>query len=88
MDLNIQYFLIYIIAINLVSFLFMYIDKKKAINHQYRISESTLLSLALIGGSFGTIAGMYKFRHKTQKPKFKIGVPLIIFIQLLIVILV
>ncbi|MGL4911035.1 MAG: DUF1294 domain-containing protein [Romboutsia sp.] len=84
MNLSIKYFLIYIICINLTSFLFMYIDKKKAINHQYRISESTLLSLALLGGSFGTIAGMYKFRHKTQKIKFKIGVPFIIFIQVLI----
>lgn len=84
MNLSINNFFIYIIFINLTSFLFMYIDKQKAINHQYRISESTLLLLSIIGGSLGTLYGMYKFRHKTKKSKFKIGIPLIIFLQFLI----
>ncbi|MGL5328270.1 MAG: DUF1294 domain-containing protein [Peptostreptococcaceae bacterium] len=76
--------LIYLFIINIISYTAMYIDKQKAINNKYRISENTLISLSLIGGSIGTLSGMYNFRHKTQKPKFKIGIPLIILIQIVI----
>ncbi len=51
-----------------------------------RISENSILLNAFVGGSLGVLAGMYVFRHKTQKPKFKIGVPLIIIFQVILII--
>lgn len=80
-NLNFKYFFIYILIINLIGFLFMYIDKKRAINHQFRISETTLLLLSILGGSIGSFIGMYKFRHKTKKKKFTVGIPLIFIIE-------
>lgn len=77
-------FLFYLLIINIASFYSMYIDKKKAINHEYRISENTLMILSLVGGSLGMLIGMYRFHHKTQKNKFKIGVPIILILQILI----
>ncbi len=77
-------FLFYLLIINIASFYAMYIDKKKAINHEYRISENTLIVLSLVGGSLGILLGMYRFHHKTKKNKFKIGVPIILIIQMLI----
>lgn len=78
--------LIYIIFINITSFLLMFIDKRKAINHKWRISESTLLLSAILGGSIGAILGMNVFRHKTKHLKFKFGLPLILIIQLSLII--
>lgn len=74
----------YLLVINIISFILMYVDKKKAINHQWRISEHTLMMISLIGGSIGTILGMKIFRHKTKHVKFYIGVPIIFFIQLIL----
>lgn len=62
----------YLISINLISFILMFIDKRKAIHNKYRIKESTLLFISLLGGCFGTLLGMYLFRHKTKKLKFKL----------------
>ena len=76
--------IIYLILINLITFVAMYIDKKKAEKDKWRIKEETLLILALIGGSIGGICGMYKFRHKTQKPRFFIGFPFILIMQIVI----
>ena len=84
---NIKNLIIYLIIINIVAFLAMFIDKKKAEKDRWRIKESTLLILALAGGSIGAIAGMYVFHHKTQKPRFFLGIPIIIVLQILIVIL-
>lgn len=78
--------IIYIIFINITSFLLMFIDKRKAINHKWRISESTLLLSAILGGSIGAILGMNIFRHKTKHLKFKFGLPLILIIQLSLII--
>ena len=83
---TLQNIIIYLIIINIISFLAMYIDKKKAEKGKWRIKESTLLTLALIGGSIGAIAGMYTFRHKTQKARFFIGIPIIILLQILLII--
>lgn len=76
--------LIYILLINILGFLLMYIDKQKAIKNEWRISEATLISISIIGGSFGVYLGMNKFRHKTKHNKFKIGIPIIITFQLLL----
>ncbi|MBR3281450.1 MAG: DUF1294 domain-containing protein [Clostridia bacterium] len=51
-----------------------------------RISERTLMLTALVGGSLGVLGGMYKFKHKTQKPLFKYGVPIIIGLQIIFII--
>lgn len=78
--------IIYLLVINIVGFLIMYIDKKRAKYGRWRISEKTLLLIALLGGSIGTIAGMYMFRHKTQKLKFTLGFPTILISEIIIII--
>ncbi|NOH17168.1 DUF1294 domain-containing protein [Clostridium cochlearium] len=80
----IKYFKCYFILINLLGLLFMYIDKEKAKRSKWRIKESTLFSIAMLGGSIGAYIGMKTFRHKTKHAKFKYGIPIIILIQLLI----
>ncbi|EQF21990.1 hypothetical protein QEI_1762, partial [Clostridioides difficile CD129] len=58
-----NFILIYFIVINSIAFFSMYIDKKRAIRNEWRIKEATLMSIAVIGGSIGSIIGMYSFRH-------------------------
>lgn len=77
--------IIYLLIINLIGLLVMYIDKKKAKYGKWRISEKTLLIVALLGGSIGTIIGMYWFRHKTQKIKFTLGFPTILISEIIII---
>lgn len=72
----------YLILINALALLLMLADKQKAKRGAWRIPEATLLGMAALGGSIGAIAGMYLFRHKTKHPKFAIGLPLILVIQL------
>lgn len=76
------YLIPYILIINITSFMLMYIDKQKSIKHKWRIKEKTLFLSAAIGGSIGSLLGMYIFRHKTKHKNFKIGIPIILFIQL------
>ncbi|MBR3325353.1 MAG: DUF1294 domain-containing protein [Clostridia bacterium] len=83
---NIGNILIYILIINLITFLVMWYDKHKAKTGQWRISEKALFVLALLGGAIGGIVGMYVFHHKTKKWYFKYGFPLIIFCQILLII--
>ena len=80
--------LIYLLAINLITFLAMYIDKKRAKWGKWRIKESTLFTLVLLGGGIGGIAGMYTFRHKTKKPRFVIGFPAILIIEIVCAIMI
>ena len=77
--------LYYLIAINIVTFLVYGIDKWKAKQGNWRISEATLLILAVIGGSIGALLGMKVWRHKTQHKKFKYGLPLILIIQIILI---
>lgn len=83
-----QNILIYLVIINLIGFFVMWLDKKKAQHAKWRIKESTLFLIAALGGGIGTIAGMYTFRHKTQKARFVFGFPAIIVIQILIIIMI
>lgn len=76
----------YILIINLVGFVAMYIDKRRAKRNEWRIKEGTLLSIALLGGGIGGILGMYKFRHKTKKLKFTVGFPTIVITQIVLII--
>ena len=72
--------MIYLIVINIISFLSMGLDKFLAIISKRRIRENTLLFLTLIGGGLGTLIGMFIFRHKIRKMKFQILVPLSLII--------
>ena len=67
-----------------LSFLLMGIDKCKARKEKWRISEKTLLLSAALGGSPGTLLGLLLFHHKTRKPRFSLGVPAILILQILI----
>lgn len=73
--------IIYLIIINLIGFFAMFIDKRKAQKGKWRISEKTLLTITCMFGGIGTIAGMYIFRHKTQKLRFSIGFPVITLLE-------
>lgn len=73
--------IIYLIIINIVGFVIMYADKSKAKRKAYRIPEATLFTVALIGGSIGSILGMQIFRHKTKHWYFVIGMPAILILQ-------
>lgn len=84
--LTLRNIIIYVICINLVAFLVMGIDKWKAKRGAWRIKESTLFVLVLLGGGIGGIAGIYTFRHKTQKAYFKYGFPVIIVAQIVAII--
>ncbi|MGL5617188.1 MAG: DUF1294 domain-containing protein [Sarcina sp.] len=81
-------FIAYLIIINIIGFLSMYIDKRRAIKGKWRISEAKLLFIAIIGGSIGSYLGMHIFRHKTKYMKFSYGIPIIIIFQLIILIFV
>jgi uncharacterized membrane protein YsdA (DUF1294 family) len=70
-----------LLALNLLTFIIYGIDKWKPKKSKWRISEATLLLLAVIGGSIGAWLGLYVWRHKTQHKKFSIGLPLIIALQ-------
>ena len=76
---------IYLLLINAAGYLLMLIDKKKAKKGAWRIPEATLMTVAAIGGSFGSLLGMYNFRHKTKHPKFTVGIPLILVAQVVAV---
>ena len=79
-----QYSMYYLLAINIVS-LFLYgIDKYKAKKNKWRISEATLLMMAVIGGSIGAWVGMRLWHHKTMHKKFKYGIPIIIILQVVL----
>ncbi len=78
--------LLYLIIINAAGFLLMLADKQKARRGAWRIPEATLIWVAILGGSVGSLLGMYLFRHKTRHLKFTVGIPLILFLQLALVI--
>ncbi len=77
-----QVVLYYLLTVNVIAFLMYGLDKLKAKINQWRIPESTLLLLAVVGGSVGAWAGMQVWRHKTQHVKFKYGVPVIFIVQI------
>ncbi|MBO5919797.1 MAG: DUF1294 domain-containing protein [Bacteroidales bacterium] len=72
----------YLVLINVITFMVFGIDKFKAKKGKWRIPESTLLLLAIVGGSVGAWSGLKVWHHKTQHKKFKYGIPLIIIIQI------
>ena len=72
----------YLCLINITTLIVYGIDKNRAKREKYRISEKTLIILAAVGGSIGAAAGMRIFHHKTKKPKFFIGIPVILILQI------
>lgn len=75
---------IYLLAMNLISFCLMGMDKWKAKRRAWRIPEKTLFGFALLGGSVGAILGMYWFHHKTRHWYFVWGMPAILLIHVLL----
>ena len=75
---------LYLAVMNLTGFAMMGIDKRKAVKRLWRIPESTLFVIAIIGGSVGSIIGMRVFHHKTRHWYFVLGMPLILILQVLL----
>ena len=73
--------LVYILCVSIIAFAAYGIDKRKAEKNKWRIPESVLIMLAVLGGSVGALAGMLVFHHKTKKAKFVIGIPVILLLQ-------
>jgi uncharacterized membrane protein YsdA (DUF1294 family) len=71
-----------IIVMNLAGFIIMGMDKKRAKNNNYRISERTLWTIALLGGAVGATAGMNHYRHKTKHAQFKYGLPVLAVLEI------
>lgn len=74
--------LIYLLAVNAVGFAVMLYDKYLAKNNLWRIPETTLFGIAVIGGSVGCLIGMYAARHKTKHLSFTLGIPAILAAQI------
>ena len=83
-----QLLLIYLLIINALGCLLMLIDKIKAKKKRWRIPEVTLFLVAAVGGSIGSLIGMYAFRHKTKHFQFIVGMPLILAVQVVACILI
>lgn len=81
-----EYIYMYLIVINTISFICFFIDKKRARNKLYRISESFLFSVSIIGGALGSFLGMKVFHHKSKKKKFIIGIPIILIFNIIVLI--
>ncbi len=77
---------VYLIVINLIGFALMGIDKRRAVKNAFRVPEATLFAIAFAGGCIGVILGMLLFRHKTRHLYFKIGLPVILFLQVVLLV--
>lgn len=77
-----QFIGLYLAVINLIGFAMMGIDKRRAVKKQWRIRESSLFLVALIGGSAGCLIGMRTFHHKTKHWYFVYGMPAILVLQI------
>ena len=84
----IKILILYLLIVNAIGFILMLVDKIKAKKNLWRIPEATLFLVAVIGGSIGSILGMYTFRHKTKHIKFIVGMPLILAVQVIACILI
>lgn len=77
-----EFLIFYLLVINVATFIIYGLDKWKARHDRWRVPESVLIFLAIIGGSISAIWAMRLFHHKTQKNKFAFGIPIILFLQL------
>lgn len=74
--------LVYLFIVNALGFTLMLVDKHKAEKNLWRIPEATLMGVAAIGGSLGSLMGMQLVRHKTRHLKFTLGIPVILALQI------
>jgi uncharacterized membrane protein YsdA (DUF1294 family) len=81
---DVSMLLFYIIGVNLLSFILMGVDKRKAERRKYRIPERTFWMLAILGGAIGVISGMKTYRHKTKHASFKIGMPILLILNIIL----
>lgn len=79
-----EFLLLYLLIINALGFVLMLVDKFKAKKNLWRIPEATLMTVAALGGSVGSLIGMYAVRHKTRHRKFTAGIPLILAVQVVL----
>ena len=77
-----QHLWFYLILINALALLLMRADKQKARRRQWRIPEALLFGTALLGGSAGAVLGMLLFAHKTRKPLFSVGLPVVLILHM------
>ena len=82
-----EFLLLYLLIINAAGFVLMLADKYKAKKNLWRIPEATLMGVAALGGSVGSLLGMYTVRHKTKHPKFTIGIPVILALQIVLAVI-
>lgn len=75
------FIVIYLIVINVFAMIITIVDKLRAIHHGWRVKESALLAISAFGGSPVMLLTMLVIRHKTRKPKFMVGIPLILLLQ-------
>jgi uncharacterized membrane protein YsdA (DUF1294 family) len=75
---------LYAVVINIIGFIIMGRDKRKAERHEYRISERVLWQVAIVGGSVGAFLGMKVYRHKTKHKRFSTGIPLLVMLHCLL----
>lgn len=73
---------LYLLTMNALGLLVMLADKRRAQKNRWRIPEATLMTIAALGGSLGSLAGMQLFRHKTRQRKFTLGIPAILLAQI------
>ena len=86
METSTSIIIFYLLAINIVAFIAFGVDKYKAKRDKWRIPESTLLTMAVLGGSIDALAGMRVWRHKTLHDKFRIGIPVILALHIIVII--
>lgn len=77
-----DFLLSFLIMINILSVIIMFLDKNNAKRQKQRVSEATLFFFGFLGGSLGLLIGMYIFRHKTKHLKFTLGIPILLLVNL------
>lgn len=82
-----KYLFVYLLIVNAAGFALMLADKHKARKKLWRVPEATLMGVAVLGGSIGSLLGMYTVRHKTRHLKFTVGIPVILALQIVLGIL-
>jgi len=72
----------YFMIINLAGYVIMAVDKRKSVRNKWRVKEKTLFAISLVGGALGMMLGMRSFHHKTKKTMFRIGIPILIILNM------
>lgn len=84
--MSFKFALFIILALSILCFVLVFVDKKRAIDGKYRIKESRLFLISFFGGALGCLVGMYIFRHKTKKQSFTVIIPIFLFVHIVLLI--